>query len=64
MLCVGSTYTAVIGLDAFHLSGALLGWGGRAVPLMSEATALCGGGGWMASEHKVQEKCDHCAVRG
>lgn len=57
------TCTDMIGLD----TGSMSGWGGSGLCLsvMSEATApRGGGGGWMASEYKVQEKCAHRAVRG
>lgn len=62
MLLVDLTCTAMIGLDAGFLSAAFVGVGGGAV--MSEDTALRGGGGWMASAYKVQEKCAHGAVGG
>lgn len=67
MLLLDLTCMAMIGLDAGFLSGAFV-WGWeccRAASVMSEAFAMCGGGGgWMASEYKVREKCAHRAVRG
>lgn len=55
MLLLELSCTAMIRLDTGFMSGAFVGGGGRGAGLcvMSEATALCGGGGWMASEYKV-----------
>lgn len=51
----------MIGLSASFLSGAGVC---AELAVMSEAAAPCGGGGgWMASDYKVQEKCARRAIR-
>lgn len=55
----------MIGLDGGFLSCVFVcreraGWQANrrvALPVMSEALDLPDGGGWMASNYKVQEKC-------
>lgn len=62
VLLLGLTCPVMIGLEAGTPVRCLC-WGAGA-PVISEASAVCGGGEWMAAEYKVQERCAHRAVRG